>query len=106
MSARQRGGSERALLGHQGEGVGADGGAGHQADGQASQRGWVVDPHHRLEGGTDGIDIGLLAAGLATSRVQDVATVQHEDQHVYFGGLHTRLGGALLRINTAKQNHW
>lgn len=94
---RGRGG---VSLGHQGEGLSADGRAGHQADGQAAQCGWVVNPHHRLEGGADGVDVGLLAAGLAASRVQDVAAVQHQDQHVDLGGLQTRLGGALLITNT------
>lgn len=77
----------RVSLGHEGEGLSADGRAGHQADGEAAQCGRVVDPHHRLEGGADGVDVGLLAAGLSASCVQDIAAVEHQDQHVDLGGL-------------------
>ena len=77
------------LLGHQGKGLGADGRAGHQADGDASQRSGVVNAHHRLERRADGVDVGLLAVLVASARIQDVSSVQNQDQHVDLGRLQT-----------------
>lgn len=89
-------GERAVLLGHQREGLGADGRAGYQADGDASQRSGVVDAHHRLENRADGVDVRLLAAGIPDPRVQDVPPVQDQDEHVDFGGLQTLLGRSLL----------
>lgn len=84
-------------LGHQGEGLGADGRAGYQADGDASQRRGVVNAHDRVESCADRVDVGLLAVLVPPACVQDVPSVQNQDQHVDLGRLQTRLGQALLR---------
>lgn len=49
------------LLGHQREGLGTDGRAGHQADGDASQRSGVVNTHDCVKSCTNGVDVSLLA---------------------------------------------
>lgn len=88
----KRAGEGGVLLGHQREGLGADGRAGYQADGDASQRGGVVDAHDRFKNCANGVDVRLLAARIPDSRVQDVPPVQDQDEHVDFGGLQTLLG--------------
>lgn len=79
------------LLGHQREGLIADGRAGHQADGDASQRSGVVDAHDCFKNCADGVDVRLLAARIPNSRVQDVSPVQNQEEHVDFGRLQTLL---------------
>lgn len=80
-----------SLLGHQSKGLGADGRAGHQADGDASQRSGVVNAHDCFKNRADGVDVCLLAAGIPDSCVQDVPPVQNQDEYVDFGGLQTML---------------
>lgn len=89
------------LLGHEGEGLGADGGAGHQADGDAPQRSRVVNTHDCVKSRTDRVDVGLLAVLVASSRIQDVPSVQDQDEHMDLGRLQTLLGRGLL--TTAKK---
>lgn len=84
------------LLGHQREGLGTDGRAGHQADGDASQRRGVVNTHDRVKSCTYCVDVGLLAVLVPAARVQDVPSVQDQDQHVDLGRLQTLLRRALL----------
>lgn len=79
------------LLGHQREGLIADGRAGHQADGNASQCSGVVNAHDCFKNCADGVDVRLLAAWIANSRVQDVSPVQNQEEHVDFGRLQTLL---------------
>lgn len=55
-------------LGHQREGFHADGGTRHGADGDAAQRRRVVNPHHRLKGAAQRVDVALLAVLLACAR--------------------------------------
>ena len=86
-----------SLLGHQREGLGADGGAGDQADGNASQRSGVVNAHDGFKNCADGVDVRLLAARVPDSGVQDVPPVQNQDEHMDLGGLQTLLWRALLR---------
>lgn len=62
-------------LGHQGEGLSTDGRAGHQADGDSSQRGGIVHAHHCVKGSADGVDIALLTGLVPSSCVQDVASM-------------------------------
>lgn len=93
----KRAGERAVLLGHQREGLGADGRAGHQADGDASQRSGVVDAHDRFKNCANGVDVRLLAARIPDSRVQDVPPMQDQDEHVDFGGLQTLLWWTLLR---------
>lgn len=80
------------LLGHQGEGLGTDGRAGYQADGDASQRSRVMNTHDCIKSRTDCIDVGLLAALVPSACVQDVPSVQNQDQHMDLGWLQTLLG--------------
>lgn len=80
-----------SLLGHQGEGLSADGRAGYQADGYASQRSGVVDAHDCFKNCADRVDVSLLAARIPDSCVQDVPPVQNQDEHMDFGGLQTLL---------------
>lgn len=80
-----------SLLGHQREGLGADGRAGHQADGYASQRSGVVNAHDCFKNCADRVDVRLLAARIPDARVQDVPPVQNQNEHVDFGGLQTLL---------------
>lgn len=84
------------LLGHQGEGLGTDGRAGYQADGEASQRSGVVNTHDCVKSRTNRVDIGLLAVLIPSTCVQDVPSVQNQDQHMDLGRLQTLLGRALL----------
>ncbi len=65
------------LLGHQGEGLGTDGRAGHQADGDASQRSRVVDTHDCVKSCRNRVDVGLLAVLVSPACVQDVPSVQN-----------------------------
>lgn len=88
------------LLGHQGEGLGTDGRARYQADGDASQRSGVVDTHDCVKSRANRVDVGLLAVLVASACVQDVPSVQNQDQHVDLGGLQTLLGRAFLRTET------
>lgn len=88
------------LLGHQGEGLGTDGRARYQADGDASQRSGVVDTHDCVKSRANRVDVGLLAVLVASACVQDVPSVQDQDQHVDLGGLQTLLGRAFLRTET------
>ena len=64
------------LLGHQGEGLGTDGRAGYQADGDAAQRSGVVNTHDCVKNRTDRVDVGLLAVLVPSACVQDVPSVQ------------------------------
>lgn len=80
-----------SLLGHQREGLSADGRAGHQADGYASQRSGVVNAHDCFKNCADRVDVRLLAAGIPDSCVQDVPSVQNQDEHMDFGRLQTLL---------------
>lgn len=80
-----------SLLGHQREGLSADGRAGYQADGYASQRSGVVNAHDRFKNCADRVDVRLLAARIPDSCVQDVPPVQNQDEHMDFGGLQTLL---------------
>lgn len=91
-----------SLLGHQGEGLSADGRAGYQADGYASQRSGVVDAHDCFKNCADRVDVSLLAARIPDSCVQDVPPVQNQDEHMDFGGLQTLLWRTLLR----KERFW
>lgn len=87
----KRAGERAVLLGHQREGLRADGRAGYQADGDASQRSGVVDAHDRFKNCANGVDVRLLAARIPDSRVQNVPPMQNQDEHVDFGGLQTLL---------------
>lgn len=91
-------------LGHQGEGLGTDGRAGHQADGYASQRSRVVNTHDCVKSRTNRVDIGLLAVLIPSACVQDVPSVQNQDQHMDLGRLQTLLGRALLRTDICFEN--
>lgn len=73
-------------LGDEGEGIGADGWAGHQADGEVAQGAGVVHAHDGVEHGGDGVGVSLLGAGVPGTRVQDGASMQQQQQHVDFGG--------------------
>lgn len=64
-----------SLLGHQGEGFGTDGRAGHQADGDAPQRRRIVNTHDCVKSCADGVDVGLLAALLPSACIQDVSSM-------------------------------
>lgn len=75
-------------LGDEGKGIRADGQAGHQADGKAAQGAGVVHTHDGVEHGGDGVGVALLGAGVPSARVQDGASVQHQQQHVDLGGRH------------------
>lgn len=80
------------LLGHQGEGLGTDGRAGHQADGDAPQRSRVMDTHDCVKSRSNRVDVGLLAVLVSSACVQDVPSVQNQDQHMDLGRLQTLLG--------------
>lgn len=86
-----RAGDIASLLGHQREGLSADGRAGYQADGYASQRSGVVNAHDCFKNCADRVDVRLLAARIPDSCVQDVPPVQNQDEHMDFGGLQTLL---------------
>lgn len=60
-------------LGHQGEGLSADGGTGNQTDGDAAQRSGIVHAHHCVKGRADSVDVALLTGLVPSARVQDVA---------------------------------
>lgn len=66
--------------------------------------------HDGLEHRADGVDVSLLAALLSTSRVQDVAAVQDQEQHVHLRGLQALLTRAILnqtevvRLQATKQS--
>lgn len=91
------------LLGHQGEGLGTDGRAGYQADGNAPQRSRVVNTHDCFKSRTNRVDISLLAVLVPSACVQDVPSVQNQDQHMDLGRLHTLLRRALLRTENEKR---
>lgn len=91
------------LLGHQGEGLGTDGRAGYQADGEASQRSGVVNTHDCVKSRANRVDIGLLAVLIPSACVQDVPSVQNQDQHMDLGRLQTLLGRALLKTEYLEQ---
>lgn len=65
------------LLGHQGEGLGTDGRAVHQADGNASQRSRVMDTHDCVKSRTNRVDVSLLAVLVSAAGIQDVPSVQN-----------------------------
>lgn len=52
--------------------------------------------HDGLEHRADGVDVSLLAALLSASRVQDVAAVQDQEQHVHLRRLQALLTRAVL----------
>lgn len=85
------------LLGHEGEGLGTDGRAGYQADGDAPQRCGVVNTHDCVESCTNRVDVSLLAVLVPSACIQDVPSVQNQDQHMDLGRLQTLLGRTLLR---------
>lgn len=92
-----------ALLGHQGEGLGTDGRAGYQADGQAPQRSRVVNTHDCFKSHTNRVDISLLAVLVSSACVKDVPSVQNQDQHMDLGRLQTLLRRALLRTENEQR---
>lgn len=96
------------LLGHQREGLGTDGRAGHQADGDASQRSGVMNTHDCVKSCTNRVDVSLLAVLVPSAGIQDVPSMQNQDQHVDLGRLQTLLGRALLRTENLKKkgNGW
>lgn len=53
--------------------------------------------HDCVKGRADRVDVSLLAALVPAARVEDVPSVQDQDQHVDLAGLQTLLGRALLR---------
>lgn len=67
--------------------------------------------HYGLEHRADCVDISLLAALLSTSRVQDVAPVQDQEQHVHLRRLQALLTRAILNhtevicLQASKQNN-
>lgn len=90
------------LLGHQGEGLGTDGRARYQADGDASQRSGIVNTHDCIKSRADRVDVGLLAVLVPSACIQDVPSVQNQDQDMDLGRLQTLLRGALLRTENLK----
>lgn len=64
------------LLGHQGKGLGTDGRAVHQTDGDASQRSRIVNAHDRVKSCANGVDVCLLAVLVSSSCIKDVPSVQ------------------------------
>lgn len=56
-----------------------------------------MNTHDCVESRTDCVDVGLLAVLVASSGIQDVPSVQDQDEHMDLGGLQTLLGRALLR---------
>lgn len=80
-----------SLLGHQGESLSTDGRAGYQADGDASQRSRVVNTHDCVKGRTNGVNVSLLAVLVPSACIQDVPSVQNQDQHMDLGRLQTLL---------------
>lgn len=90
--------SNQHSLGDEGEGVGADRWTGHQADGQVAQGAGVVHTHDCVEHVGDGVGVSLFGAGVAHARVQDGASMQHQQQHVDLGGrCGQRLADFILR---------
>lgn len=85
------------LLRDQREGLGTDGGAGYQTDGDAAERSGVVNTHDCVKRCADGVDVGLLAVLVPSARVQDVPSVQNQYQDVDLGSLQTLLRRTLLR---------
>ena len=102
-----RGGAEPIhSLGDEGEGIRADGWAGHQADGEVAKGAGVVHAHDSVEHGGDGVGISLLGAGVPGARVQDGASVQQQ-QHMDFRGRCGQwradlvlCGGVLVGVNS------
>lgn len=68
--------------------------------------------HDCLEHRADGVDVCLLAALLPPSCVQDVATVQDQEQHMHLRRLKALLTRAILNhreaicLQTSKQSVW
>lgn len=53
--------------------------------------------HHRLECGGQRVQVALLAGVVTGPGVQDVPTVEDQDEHVDLGGLQALLRGSILR---------
>lgn len=62
-----------------------------------SQRSRVVNTHDCVESCTDGVDVGLLAVLVSSARIQDVPSMQNQNQYVDLGRLKALLRRALLR---------
>lgn len=90
LTLRARGGAGGSGPGHslrdKGEGIRADGRAGHQADGEVAQGTGVVHTHDSVEHRGDGVGVALLGAGVPSACVQDGASMQQQQQHVDLGG--------------------
>lgn len=63
-----------------------------------------MNTHDCVKSCTDRVDIGLLAVLVPSACVQDVPSVQNQDQHMDLGWLQTLLGWALLRSENLKFN--
>lgn len=71
-------------LGHQGEGLGAHGWTRHQPDHHVFTGGLEVSPRHLLQHRGQGGHVAALCARVPGGRVQDVAPVHDQQQHVRF----------------------
>lgn len=78
-------------LGHQGEGLGTDGRARYQADGDASQCSGVVDTHDCVKNRVDGVYVSLLAVLVSSACIQDVSSMQNQNKHMNLRRLQTLL---------------
>lgn len=47
-----------------------------------------MDPHHGVKHCRDGVDVPLLRALVTTPRVQDVPSMEDQEEDVDFTGLH------------------
>lgn len=74
--------------GHQRKGFGADGWARDQPDGDVSESSGVMDPHHGVKHCRDGVDVSLLRALVTAPQVQDVPSMQDQEEDMDFTGLH------------------
>lgn len=87
---------ETYILGDKGIGSSTDGWTGHQAQSHMAQCLREVDTSDSIKGGSQGLHISLLGAWLPCALVQDVPTVQNEEECVDTAGLGCTLCQATL----------